>query len=255
MDIYVKGDIVSDDEAWIYDWLGFNYTSPKLITNKLLEANGEDINIKINTPGGDVFAASEIYTSLREYKGNVTTDIVGIAASAGSVIAMAGKTTRMSPTAQIMIHNVSSCAKGDYRDMNHMSDILKNANDTIANAYMCKTGMTREKALEIMNNETWLSATKAKELGLIDEIMFSDTNKVNLSQVEQFRNKINNGFYNSCTSIPRDVIENLIKNLNFSSDKNADNENQPTNSEVDFLLQQKAKAQLNLMKIGGIKYV
>lgn len=237
MDIEVKGDIVDDDSAWFYDWLGYSYTSPNIVNKKLKEANGEEINVKVNSPGGDVFAASEIYTALRSYKGNVNIEIVGLAASAGSVISMAGY-SKMSPTAQMMIHNVSSCARGDYRDMDHMSEVLKNANDTIANAYICKTGMSREEALEIMNNETWLSAQRAKELGLIDEIMFEETNKVDLSNLNN--SKFKNKLYNSFSSIPTDIIDKLTNK----------NSNQPfKNEEVDFFMQQKAKAQLELINL------
>lgn len=225
MDIDIKGDIVSDDYAWIYDWLGYSYTSPSTVVNKIKEANGEDLDIKINSPGGDVFSASEIYSELRSYKGNVNIKIVGLAASAASVISMAGHNS-MSPTGQLMVHNVSSCACGDYRDMDHMSEVLKNANDTIANAYMCKSGMSREQALELMNNETYLSAQKAKELGLIDEIMFEDTNKNILNNLS---NVNFNGFYNTATSIPKELIENLMKNVKS---------NQPIKNKVDFLMQQ-----------------
>lgn len=237
MDIDIKGDIISDDSAWIYDWIGWSYTSPSTVINKIKEANGEDLDIKINSPGGDVFSASEIYSELRSYKGNVNIKIMGLAASAASVIAMAGRNS-MSPTAQLMVHNVSSCAHGDYRDMDHMSEVLKNANDTIANAYIAKSGMSREEALELMNNETYLSAQKAKELGLIDEIMFEEDNKgtlYNLSNVNL------QGFYNSASSIPRELIENLMKNV-----KN----DQPVNK-ADFLMQQKAKAEIELMKLKG----
>lgn len=238
MDIDIKGDIISDDYTWIYDWLGYAYTSPSKIVNQIKEANGEDLNIKINSPGGDVFSASEIYSELRSYNGNVNIKIIGLAASAASVISMAGHSS-MSPTAQLMVHNVSSCASGDYRDMDHMSEVLKNANDTIANAYICKSGMSREQALELMNNESWLSAQKAKELGLIDEIMFEDSNKVNLLNLSNSSLK---GLYNSASSIPKELIENLMKNVK---------PNQPVNSKADFLLQQKANAELELIKIKG----
>ena len=126
-----------------------------------------------STPAGHVFAGSEIYTALKSYKGNVTVKIVGLAASAASVVAMAGKKVLMSPTAQMMIHNVNSYAEGDYREMEHTAEVLKSANDTIANAYRLKTGRT-EELLRLMDNETWMTAQKAKELGFIDEIMFED---------------------------------------------------------------------------------
>lgn len=244
MDIDIKGDIVNDDYAWIYDWLGYSYASPGTVLNSIKEANGEALNIKINSPGGDVFAASEIYSELRDYKGEVNIKITGIAASAASVISMAGKSV-MSPTAQLMVHNVSTVTSGDYRDMDHMSEVLKNANDTIANAYMCKSGMSREQALELMNNETYLSAQKAKELGLIDGIMFEDTNKVNLSNLSNF-----NGLYNSYSSIPTNLLEK-IKQCNL---------NQPINTDkVDFFMQKnkeqeeklKLKNKFNLLKLKG----
>lgn len=242
MDINIKGDIISNDYAWIYDFFEWDYTSPDKIIKAINEANGAEINVKINSSGGDVFVASEIYTELRDYKGNVNVKIVGIAASAASVIAMAGRKIMMSPTAQIMVHNVSSSASGDYREMDHMSEVLKNANDTIANAYMCKSGMSRKEALELMNNETYLSAQKAKQLGLIDEIMFENTNKVNLVSLTNFQKNI---FYNFSPNIKEDMIKNLIKNVN--------NFNQPINkNEVDFLIQKNNEKILNELMLEGV---
>lgn len=237
MDIEIKGDIIEDDSQWIYDWIGWSYTSPKNVIGQIKEANGKPINLKINSPGGSVFAASEIYTELRNYKGTVNVQIVGLAASAASVIAMAGKSS-MSPTAQIMVHNVSSSASGDYRAMDHMSEILRNANDTIANAYIAKTGMTREKALELMDNETWLSAQKAKELGLIDEIMFEDNKPSVQVGLTNFNKKV---LYNSFSSIPSELLEKL----------KIVNGNQPLNNEVGFFIKQKATAELELLKLKG----
>lgn len=173
--IEVKGVIVPNEDKWIYEWFGLEATSPKDVANNL-PADNSPVEIIINSPGGDVFAGSEIYTSLKDYPGNVTVKIVGIAASAASVIAMAGDQTWISPTAQIMIHNVSSIAQGDYRDMQHEADILKNANKSIANAYLLKTGLSMEKLLTLMDKETWLNAQQAKEYGFVDEIMF-DTGK------------------------------------------------------------------------------
>lgn len=237
VDIDIKGDIIEDDSQWIYDWIGWSYTSPKNVINKLKEANGQPVTLKINSPGGSVFAASEIYTELRNYTGDVNIQIVGLAASAASVIAMAGRSS-MSPTAQLMVHNVSTRAGGDYRVMEHTAEILKNANDTIANAYIAKSGMTREEALELMNKESYLSAQKAKELGLIDEIMFDNMQS-------RLTNNVNLGLYNSLSSIPEEIL-NLI---NKSS-------NQPIikeNNMVDIFMQQKAKSELDILKLGGIK--
>lgn len=172
--VNIKGPIISNSDAWIYEWFGIEATSPNSVNKVLSEANGEEIEVEINSGGGSVFAGSEIYTALKSYKGNVTVRIVGLAASAASVIAMAGKRIIMSPTAQMMIHNVSSYTEGDYRDMEHTVEVLKSANNTIANAYRIKTGKAQEELLSLMDSETWMTAEKAKELGFIDEIMFEN---------------------------------------------------------------------------------
>ena len=122
-----------------------------------------------------MFAGSEIYALLKDYPGNVTIRILGIAASAASVIAMAGDRVLIAPTAQIMIHNVSSLTTGDYRDHEHEAGVLKNYNKSIANAYMLKSGMSQEELLELMNKESWFTAQEAKELKLVDEIMFDNS--------------------------------------------------------------------------------
>lgn len=173
--INVKGVIVNSDDKWIYDWFGVESTSPKEISAFLADCkNGEDIEVEINSPGGHIFAGSEIYSALMEYLGNVVVKITGLAASAASVIAMAGSKIMMSPTAQLMIHNVQSYTSGDYRDMAHMSDVLENTNISIANAYRLKTGLSEKELLALMNKESWFNAQKAKELKFIDEIMFDN---------------------------------------------------------------------------------
>lgn len=173
--INVKGVIVNSDDKWIYDWFGIESTSPKEVSALLAECKGnEDIEVEINSPGGQMFAGSEIYSALMEYLGNVVVKITGLAASAASVIAMAGSRIMMSPTAQLMIHNVQSYGSGDYRDMAHMADVLENTNISIANAYRLKTGLSEQELLALMDKESWFNAQKAKELKFIDEIMFDD---------------------------------------------------------------------------------
>lgn len=174
MKINVKGPIVPSSNGWIYKWLGIEATSPADVNNILNSLDGEDVEVEINSGGGSVFAGSEIYTALKSYKGNVTVKIVGIAASAASVIAMAGNKIMMSPTAQIMIHNSSASTQGDYRDMDHASGMLKNVNKTIANAYRIKTKLKEEELLSLMDNETWMTSQQAKEMNFIDEIMFEE---------------------------------------------------------------------------------
>lgn len=224
----IKGPIVSNSDAWIYEWFGIEATSPNSVNKVLEKANGEDIEVEINSGGGSVFAGSEIYTSLKSYKGNVTVKIVGLAASAASVIAMAGKKIMMSPTAQMMIHNVSSWASGDYRDMEHTAEVLKSANNTIANAYRLKTGKTQEELLSLMDDETWMTAEKAKELGFIDEIMFEDG-------IQLVANTDFSGM------LPPEVI-NKIRN----TVKNPLNSQQDEEKETDILM-----AKFNYLKLKG----
>jgi ATP-dependent Clp endopeptidase proteolytic subunit ClpP len=150
-------------------------TCPREVEKEVEKANGEDLEVIINSPGGDVFSGSEIYTLLKDYSGNVVVKIVGVAASAASIVAMAGKKVMMSPTAEMMIHNVRSTARGDYKIMEHKAQVLKDYNSTIANAYMIKSGMSKEELLAMMDKETWLTPEKALEYKLIDEIMFMDS--------------------------------------------------------------------------------
>jgi len=176
--IKIKGVIVSNDDKWVYDWFGIESVSPGDVVAQIDQSLGEDIEVEINSGGGDVYSGSEIYTALKAYKGNVITQIVGIAASAASVVAMAGKKVSISPTAQIMIHNVSSMGSGDYRDFEHEAKVLKNFNVSIANAYILKTGMKQKDLLDMMNKETWLNAQQALELHFADEIMFNESRLV-----------------------------------------------------------------------------
>lgn len=115
MDIYVNGTIVDSEDAWVYDLFGIECASPEKVRDALKEADGNDVDIFINSGGGSVFAGSEIYSMIQRYKGNVTIHVTGLAASAASVIACAGKCL-MSATAQMMVHNVSSYANGDYKN-------------------------------------------------------------------------------------------------------------------------------------------
>jgi ATP-dependent Clp protease protease subunit len=174
MKIDIKGPIISDDDQFIYDYFGISATSPKYVTKQIDDAKGEDLEIEINSGGGDVYAGNEIYTAIKSYKGNSVSRIVGIAASAASYIAIAAKKVTMSPVAQFMIHNVSSVTWGDNRDMAHESTVLKSHDESIANAYMLKTGKSRKELLDMMGNETFLNAKDALKEKFIDEIMFDD---------------------------------------------------------------------------------
>lgn len=169
--IPIKGTIVSNNDSWIYDWFGWDYTAPK---NVVLPETGEDIEVHINSGGGDVYAGSEIYTALRSYSGKVVVKIVGIAASAASVIAMAGDEVEISPTAQIMIHNVSSNVSGDHNALLHEAEVLEGFNKSIANAYIYKTGKALDDLLSLMDKTTWFDAESAVNQGFADKIMFAE---------------------------------------------------------------------------------
>lgn len=168
--INIKGPIISNGDKWIYDWLGMDATCPNDIT---LPEDGSDVTVMINSGGGYVDVGNEIYTILKQYEGNVTVDVIE-ACSAACTIAMAGNPTRITPAGQIMIHNVSMGAQGDYRVMDKSSEFLKKANESIAMAYELKTGKAINELLAMMDKETWLTAEEAKELGFVDEILFQD---------------------------------------------------------------------------------
>ncbi len=125
----------------------------------------------INSPGGDCVAAAQIYNMLMDYKGNVTVRIDGIAASAASVIAMAGNTVLMSPVSTMMIHNPATVAMGDHNDMQKAIEMLNEVKESIINAYEIKTGLSRAKLAHLMDAETWMNANKAVELGFADGII------------------------------------------------------------------------------------
>ncbi len=176
--IQINGVIIPSNYQDIYDWFGMDATSPKKVAAVISQLVGEAVDVEINSPGGDVFSGSEIYSALKGYQGKVNVQIVGVAASAASVVAMAGDTIQISPTAQIMIHNVSSSAGGDYRDMQQAANVLENLNKSIANAYELKTGLQQDELLELMNQETWMTAQQAVEKGFADEVMFDDGKKL-----------------------------------------------------------------------------
>lgn len=180
MRINVYGVIIPNDYKWYYDCLDEDCTCPRDVNNVLTEAKGEEVEVYINSPGGIIEAGSEIYTMLREYQGDIKIKIVGQACSAASIIAMAGH-CEMSPTALMMVHCVSTYASGNHSDMEKTAEVLRTADDALSNAYVAKTGMSKEEVLAMMENETWLTAEQAKEKGLIDGIMFEEKEPLRLT--------------------------------------------------------------------------
>ena len=162
-------DGVIAEESWFDDDV-----TPKLFREQLTAGQG-DIVIYINSPGGDCVAASQIYTMLMEYKGRVTVKIDGIAASAASVIAMAGTEVLMAPTSLLMVHNPLTVAIGDSEEMQKAIAMLDEVKESIITAYELKTGMSRAKLAHLMDAETWMNAQKAMELGFADGMLSRDT--------------------------------------------------------------------------------
>ncbi|SJZ89656.1 ATP-dependent protease ClpP, protease subunit [Pilibacter termitis] len=170
--VKVSGMIVSNNDCSIYrDWFGMDVCSPKDVESALNGETGE-IEVQINSNGGDLYAGSEIYTLLKEYTGKVVVKITGIAASAASLVAMAGDEIKISPSANMMIHNVSTHAYGDHQDFSKMAEVLKGGSDGIAGVYASVTGKTIEEIQELMDEETYMNATQALENGFVTEILY-----------------------------------------------------------------------------------
>lgn len=191
--LYLSGAIA--EESWFGDEI-----TPKQFKSELVSGEG-DIDIWINSPGGDCIAASQIYNMLMDYKGNVTVKIDGIAASAASVIAMAGTTVQVSPTSLMMVHNPLTVAIGDSSEMKKAIQMLDEVKQSIINAYELKTGQPREKLSKLMDAETWLNANKALELGFADEMLFDER--------EVYENAENYSF--SRQAVTNSLIEKLIQ--------------------------------------------
>lgn len=171
--LFLNGTIA--EESWFDDDV-----TPQLFKDELNSGSG-DITVWINSPGGDCVAAAQIYNMLMDYKGDVTVKIDGIAASAASVIAMAGTKVLVSPVSMLMIHNPMTAAFGNSDEMQRAIEMLGSVKDSIINAYEIKTGLSRAKLSHLMDAETWMDANKAVELGFADEIMQRSTETENIA--------------------------------------------------------------------------
>lgn len=171
--LFLNGTIA--EESWFDDDV-----TPQLFKGELNSGTG-DITIWINSPGGDCVAAAQIYNMLMDYKGNVTVKIDGIAASAASVIAMAGTKVLMSPVS-MMIHNPATVAMGNHAEMQKVIAMLDEVKESIINAYELKTSLSRTKLSHMMDIESWMNAGKALELGFIDGILSREEQPEDIGQ-------------------------------------------------------------------------
>lgn len=170
-----KRILLLDGEISDETWWGDEVT-PQMFRSDLNAAEG-DIDLWINSPGGDCYAAAQIYNMLMEYKGYVAVKIDGIAASAASVVAMAGSTVEISPLGMLMIHNPMTVSIGDTHEMERTITFLSEIKESIINAYELKTGLSRAKISRLMDAETWMNAKKAVELGFADSVLYGDVQR------------------------------------------------------------------------------
>ena len=217
MDIDIKGSVVDSETGQMFNWFGMQNTNPKDVQNALNKANGEDIELNISSGGGDVASAAEIYTMLQQYPGKITGTIQGIAASAASVISEACDHLVISPAASMMIHRASNTFSGNTEDMGHNSVILSKVDQTICSVYQAKTGKSRDEILNLMKDETWMTAEEAVDQGFADEVLnVSD----NAPQV-----------INSFEEIPvKAKVDEFMKMLMNSVKKNNENKSDNTQS-------------------------
>ena len=175
-ELRIEGEIVSNDDVWLYEWLDIDYTSPNDFRDELAQHEGKNITVWIDSWGGDVFAGVGIYNALKEHSGRVTVKVDGKAVSAGSVIAMAGDETLMSPGSVMMIHNVWGLAIGEAKDLRHQADVYDEIKEGLINIYRIRTGLSRSKISRMMDEETWMSAKKAIAEGFADRMLYVDEN-------------------------------------------------------------------------------
>jgi ATP-dependent Clp protease protease subunit len=220
-ELRIDGPITMEQGFW--DWLFDKPDRSATALENAIKSMKGDITVWINSNGGEVFAASVIYTALKNYSGKITVKIDGTAISAASVIAMAGDEVLMSPTSILMIHNPWTFAEGEAKDMQKAIDLLSEVKESILNAYTKKTKLSKKEISNLMDQETWMSADKAIELGFADGKLFDEETD------EPVINGIIAGAKLVYNSIDREEIAFKLKEFL---------DNQPKNDKVDFLLLQ-----------------
>jgi ATP-dependent Clp protease protease subunit len=177
IELRIDGEIVDDDDMWIYEWFGITATAPNAFREALNKYDGKDITVWIDSYGGNVFAAAGMYNALMEHKGSITVKIDGKAMSAASVVAMAGEKIYMSPAGMMMIHNPLTEVYGYASDLRKTADILDEVKESIMNAYEIKTSRSRKDLAAMMDEEKYMSAKTAIKEKFADEILYSETDK------------------------------------------------------------------------------
>lgn len=173
--IDINGDIVTNEYGRFYDWFKWDYASPRKVADVINKAApDEPLDVYINSGGGFVAAGQEIYSMLLAHRERVSIHIESLAASAASIIAMAGR-SEISPVGVIMIHNVVGRTRGDYHEMEKYAEVLKQYNAALCAAYCAKTGRKLDDMLALMDRETWLTAAQAVKMGFVDSIMQTET--------------------------------------------------------------------------------
>lgn len=206
--ISVRGDIVGDDYAWIYDFFGAPCASPGSIRQQLADADGDDVIVEVNSRGGHTSAGAEIYEAIRSYPGNIEVHVVGMAASAASVVACAARST-ITPAGYVLIHRCSTDASGNANDMKQTAQQLSAIDESMMGAYRAKTGMSDTELYRLMDRETVFSAQRAVELGFIDEI--AEPVSATATPVSGYEVAASSGMTIDPSAIAPEAIETLRK--------------------------------------------
>ena len=219
--LYLCGVIA--ETSWFDDDI-----TPAMFKADLLSGEG-DITVWINSPGGDCLAASQIYNMLMDYKGNVTVKIDSLAASAASVIAMAGTKVLISPTGLVMIHNPASIAIGDTAEMRKAIQMLDEVKESIINAYEIKTGLSRARLSHLMDGETWMSANMAINLGFADELLFTETKGSDTTPAPD-PVTVEDGYAYSCRTVSNKLLARIAAKMHKAVVNEAPTPPAPTES-------------------------
>lgn len=230
------------DETWWGDEI-----TPSMFRDELSKVKG-NLTVWLNSPGGDCFSASQIYTMLRNHDGKITVKIDGIAASAASVVAMAGDETLISPTGMIMIHNPMTFAAGNKSDMEKAIAVLEEVKESIINAYARKTNLSRAKISRLMDEETWMNAEKALQLGFVDDILFSENKTQTVPKKEPDENQSEDPEKEPDTPEKNKSKTENIQPMTFSASRSRNDFLQKVSAHTNTIPIEQLEKRLNLLK-------